>query len=206
LTVPAGFDNSLRPGRILVADPDADTRQLYHVYFESFACDVIEATDGREALAKALTRVPTLIVTELWLPGINGFALCEILRTDSSTRGTPILIATSEARPEMLQQVRDVGADAVLVKPVLPDVLFEQAHRLIEQSRTLRSHLEEVREEVRREAERNEFVREAVRREAERNQSVREASIKQRRPDFRRNTTSPPAPPRSFSALRAVRG
>ena len=141
MTAESGFGDSLRPGRILVADPDAESRQLYHDCFESLGCDVVEATDGRDALMKALIRVPTLILTELWLPHLDGFALCEILRKDSSTRETPILIVTADARPEVLQHGRDAGADVVLVKPVSPEVIFAESHRLIDESRRLRPNM-----------------------------------------------------------------
>jgi DNA-binding response OmpR family regulator len=54
--------------------------------------DVAQAADGRDALTKALVRPPNLLVMELGLPLIDGFAFCEILRWDRITTHTPILI------------------------------------------------------------------------------------------------------------------
>ena len=49
-----------RPARILVVDPDDDTRALYRQAFQLAGCDVVEAADGRDALTKALVRAPAL--------------------------------------------------------------------------------------------------------------------------------------------------
>jgi DNA-binding response OmpR family regulator len=70
--------------RLLIADADTDTRALYHEAFR-VGWDCVEASDGRDALAKALTRTPTLVITELYLPELDGFALCEILRRNSGS-------------------------------------------------------------------------------------------------------------------------
>src|SRR5579871_3030867 len=70
------------PSRVLVAEPDADTRALYRTALSLAGCDVSVALDGREALTTALVQPPTLIVSELRLPLIDGYALCEILRRD----------------------------------------------------------------------------------------------------------------------------
>jgi CheY-like chemotaxis protein len=105
------------PIRVLVVDPDADTRALYREVFHANGWDVVEAADGREALAKALTRPPALVMTEVRLPFLDGYALCDILRRDRATTAVPILVVTAEARSAGVDGARTVGADAVLVKP-----------------------------------------------------------------------------------------
>jgi PleD family two-component response regulator len=86
---------SFAPTVVLIADPDAETRALYREAFICAYCDVVEATDGRDALAKALPRPPSLVITELTLPFVNGYALCNILRHDPLTAAVPILVVTS---------------------------------------------------------------------------------------------------------------
>ena len=88
--------------RILVADADDDTRLLFRKSLKSAGCDVVDAVDGRDALVKALSHQPTLVVTETRLPIFDGFALCEVLRRDSMTRSVPILVVTAEKRPTEL--------------------------------------------------------------------------------------------------------
>src|SRR5690242_14771118 len=88
--------------RVLVADPDEDTRTLYRLALPPAGWEVSEASDGRDALTQALAEPPTFIITELRLPLIDGFALCEILRRDPATHSVPILVVTTETRPAEL--------------------------------------------------------------------------------------------------------
>ena len=126
--------------RVLLAEPDADTRALCETALAHAGCEVIEAVDGRDALTKALIDPPTLIVSELRLPFIDAYALCDILRRDAATQAVPILIVTGETRSTALAHMRQWGADAVLVKPTTPDVIASEAQRLIARGRNLRQH------------------------------------------------------------------
>src|SRR5262245_39760218 len=91
-------DHSTAPDRVLVADPDADARMLYREALHPDGYDVVEAADGRDALITALVRAPALLISELHLPLIDGFALFDILRRDHMTAEVPILVVTAEAR------------------------------------------------------------------------------------------------------------
>src|SRR4030088_887604 len=99
-----GPDRKIKEGRypvaptpsILIVDADADTRRLHREFLDVSKCDVIEVSDGREALLQALIRPPILVITEIRLRFIDGYALCEILRRDRTTADTPILVVTSD--------------------------------------------------------------------------------------------------------------
>jgi CheY-like chemotaxis protein len=99
---------------------------------------VVEASDGRDALAKALTAPPTLVVTEVKLPFVDGYGLCDILRRDHATADVPILVITSEARLAEIDRARRKGADAVLVKPTTPEHMLAETRRLIAHARDRR--------------------------------------------------------------------
>jgi CheY-like chemotaxis protein len=99
-----------------------------------------EAADGREALAKAITQHPNVIVTETRLPGINGYDLCGLLRRDAITREIPIVVVTADAFPDDVQHAHDVGADVVLVKPCLPETLATEVKRIFQMSRNIHAH------------------------------------------------------------------
>lgn len=122
---------SRRAIRVLVADADKDTRSVYRESLKLSGCDVVEAADGRDALVKALSQRPTVVVTETRLPIFDGYALCEVLRRDSMTRGVPIVVVTAETKPTELDRALDAGADAVLIKPVPPDMLLQEIRRLL---------------------------------------------------------------------------
>jgi len=124
---------------VLLVDADADTRRMYAEYLRlSSAWAVDEAADGREALAKAISRVPAVIVTETRLPGLSGFDLCRLLRSDAVTADLSIIVVTGDALEADVARARMAGADAVLVKPCLPDRLCGELKRVAEQRVTSR--------------------------------------------------------------------
>jgi CheY-like chemotaxis protein len=118
--------------RVLVVDGDADNRELYRDSFTLEGWKVTEAWDGREALVHALTSRPSIVVTELRLPLIDGVALCEILRKDRATELVPILMVTSETRAVELARAERAGANAVLIKPSTPEVIVAEMKRLVQ--------------------------------------------------------------------------
>jgi len=117
--------------RILLVDPDDDSRTMYREWFQQSGCEVVEAIDGREALTEALVRPPALVISEIRLPFIDGHALCEILRRDHATARIPILMVTADGRSADLTRTRAAGASAVLVKPATPEQLLAEARRLL---------------------------------------------------------------------------
>src|SRR5437867_2707016 len=96
-------DDTRRTRRILVVEPDDEARALYTQLLQRAGCDVVEASDGRDALVKALAQSPTLVMTETRLPMLDGYALCEVLRADATTRTVPILVITTETRSADLE-------------------------------------------------------------------------------------------------------
>ena len=124
----------------LLIDRDADTRHMY-VEFLRRDYDVEEAEDGREALAKALTYRPDVIVTETRLAGINGFELCKLLRLDSQTCDIPIVVVTADAFEADVRRATNAGADVVLTKPCLPGDLGRELRRVRTDVRRTRDRL-----------------------------------------------------------------
>ena len=125
-----------RPGAamapmILVVDSDDDTRAFYRHSFALLGCHVVEASDGRDALAKAFAQPLALVVTEIALPFVDGFALCRILRRDQATAQTPILVLTAEGRPAHVDRARRAGADTVMVKPADLEQVVAETRRLL---------------------------------------------------------------------------
>jgi signal transduction histidine kinase len=103
-------------GRVVVADDNADMRQyllrLLSEQFEVEACD-----DGQAALAAALVRPPDLVLTDVMMPGLDGFGLLAALRADPRTRGVPVVLLSARAGEEARVEALHAGADDYLVKP-----------------------------------------------------------------------------------------
>ena len=124
--------HAIKPSpRVLVADPDGDSREVYASLLGLQEHDITHATDGREALVRVLEGPFALVITETQLPLIDGYALCEEIRKDAAIRATPIMVVTSDSRPAALKRALIAGADVVLAKPCAGDVLSTQAMRLI---------------------------------------------------------------------------
>jgi len=117
--------------RVLVANADADARLLYRQTLHTAGCDVLEAVDGRDALAKALSRPPSLVVTDARLPFIDGYALCALLRHDATTRVVPIVMVTADTQPREIARARESGANVVLAKPAPAEVVLNEVRRLL---------------------------------------------------------------------------
>lgn len=105
----------------------AKSRILTHAGFK-----VIEASSGGEALAKARSEQPNLILLDVKLPDINGIEVCRQLKEDAATR-TILVLQTSASFVGTADKIRalDVGADNYLVEPIEPDELVANAKALL---------------------------------------------------------------------------
>jgi DNA-binding response OmpR family regulator len=123
---------------LLVVEDDESSRLMYSEYLQSAGYWVLDAADGARALQLARDFRPNLVVTDLAMPGIDGWQLARALKT---TAGTPPVIAVSGAAADDDTTVRvsEAGIDLLLVKPCLPDRLLAEVNRLLEKSREIRT-------------------------------------------------------------------
>ena len=99
---------------ILIAEDDADIRDLLRLYLESEGFSVIEACDGEEAMRKANSAAPDLAILDVMLPGQSGFVLCQKIR---ETHTYPIIMLTAkDAETDKITGLT-LGADDYIVKP-----------------------------------------------------------------------------------------
>jgi len=115
---------------VLLVDRDDDTREMYAEYLTNAAIRIQEAADGHDALLHARAHPPDFIVTETRLPGIDGYELCALLRSDPKTRAIPIVVVTGDGYQSDISRAQAAGADTVLIKPCLPEVLLAEMRRL----------------------------------------------------------------------------
>lgn len=108
----------MHPKKILLADANADCRELVCLYLERLNYPApMQANDGEEALSKALTENPDLIIMEVSLPKKGGFQVVTHLRANPLTRNTVILAATAMALPDDRERCLAGGFDGYLAKP-----------------------------------------------------------------------------------------
>jgi PAS domain S-box-containing protein len=102
--------------RVLVAEDNADLRQyLSGLLAPSY--DVSVAADGKEALKQARRQRPHLVLADVMMPGLDGFALLRALRADPATAGIPVIFLSARAGEASAIEGLDAGADDYLVKP-----------------------------------------------------------------------------------------
>ena len=102
--------------RILVADDNADMRD-YLTRLLSERWSVETASDGLTALAAIHARRPTLVLTDVMMPGLDGFELLREIRRDPGTRNIPVIMLSARAGEESRIEGFEAGADDYLVKP-----------------------------------------------------------------------------------------
>lgn len=101
--------------KLLVVDDDARIRELLRVLLESWGYLVVEAGDGEYALEVFSRESPDLMITDVNMPGMDGYILCRKVRAQS---GVPIIVMTAFAYSgEDKAEAFRIGVDAFLVKP-----------------------------------------------------------------------------------------
>lgn len=118
---------------VLLAEDHEDTRMFYAELFRASSFDVIETGRGDHALELARANMPSLIVTDLSLPGITGLELAQALKGDETTRGIPILCLSGYSDSDTSEAAAASGIDRLVAKPCMPDDLLAHALALINQ-------------------------------------------------------------------------
>jgi len=116
----------------LLVEDDDQRRATYTSYLSAQNVQVTSCADGRQALAVALTQSHDLIVTAAKLNGIDGYQLCQLLRRDSATERTPILVVTADDSELTLKHAVRAGANAIVATPCQPEALLAAMRQLAE--------------------------------------------------------------------------
>lgn len=117
--------------RILVADDDLEILSLVSRHLGALASEVLEASDGEEALRVARSEKPDLVVLDVMMPGMSGWEVCRAIREDESlgTTGVIMLTGIGERLNEMTSPL--YGADAFLDKPFELDELEAKVREVL---------------------------------------------------------------------------
>jgi CheY-like chemotaxis protein len=119
---------------ILLVDDYRDALDVWEIYLSAFGYTVLTAASGPDALALVADAHPSLVVTDLELPGMSGFEIARRLRANPATEGIPLIAATGYSHMADSQRARESGFDRVIVKPCAPDALLAEIRRLLKES------------------------------------------------------------------------
>ncbi len=117
---------------ILLVDDFADAREMYRDYLAFSGFRVETACDGREALEKARTLSPDLILMDLSLPVVDGWEATRILKANPATRHLLVVALSAHAMNADGDRARAAGCDGFIPKPCLPSDLVTQIGAYLE--------------------------------------------------------------------------
>ncbi|HVU33387.1 MAG TPA: ATP-binding protein [Opitutaceae bacterium] len=151
LELPPGERPSRHRGaRLLLADDNRDMREYVHRLLADRGFLVTSVADGDEAVAAALKEPPALVVSDVMMPGRDGFGVLHALRAEVSTRTVPVILLSARAGEEARIGGIEAGADDYLVKPFSARELLARVETHLELSRLRKESAAAIEQERRR--------------------------------------------------------
>ncbi|MCG6869870.1 MAG: response regulator [Gammaproteobacteria bacterium] len=123
-------DEDLNGARVLVADDNEINRRLLEVYISRNNGRVIQAVDGRDAVERAMTENPDVVIMDVHMPNLDGISAMRVIK--ESFPDMPAIALTADAVPDRMQQCLSSGFDRCLTKPVPEQELIASTLRLLE--------------------------------------------------------------------------
>lgn len=146
--VPSAPSAPLNRRTILLIEDDNDVREFLLSELES-CFDLKVASDGKAGIAMAKELDVDLIVSDVMMPGMNGFELTKRLKNSFETSHIPIILLTALSTDENVLEGTESGADAYITKPFSPQLLMARILQLLNQREILRQKFGKVPQEIR---------------------------------------------------------
>jgi two-component system phosphate regulon response regulator PhoB len=118
-----------RPQRVLVVDDSDDVREMLRLVLTRRGFAVVEASDGAEAVVKAVERCPDLVLLDVRMPIMDGLEALRQLRAEARTAHVPIIMVS--AQPDQAERARALGSNGFVAKPAPPDALLKQIRAVL---------------------------------------------------------------------------
>ena len=116
---------------LLVDDEDAILRLLELTMSNDSRYSLLLAKDGETAVELARREKPTVIFLDVLMPGIDGFQVCQTLKSDPETKSLKVIILTALAQDFDRRKAEEVGADGFFTKPFSPAALLEKLDEVL---------------------------------------------------------------------------
>jgi two-component system cell cycle response regulator DivK len=118
-------------GKILVIEDNEQNLYLIRYILEDCGYEVFAAVDGKEGIALAASLLPDLILLDIQLPGMDGYAVARNLRENPYLADTPIVAVTSYAMPGDREKAMEAGCSGYIEKPIDPDTFDKQVEQYL---------------------------------------------------------------------------
>ncbi|MDX5298988.1 MAG: response regulator [Gammaproteobacteria bacterium] len=116
---------------ILIVDDSASLRQVVAIALKQEGYDVIEASDGQDALGKLTGQKIHLIISDVNMPRMDGITMVKEIKKNPTYKFTPIIMLTTESGDDKKMAGKEAGVKAWVVKPFQPPVLLNAVQKLI---------------------------------------------------------------------------
>lgn len=115
---------------LLIVDDEDGVRSLVRMTLESENYQIIEATEGAQALDLARRHRPGLVLLDVMLPDASGIDICRALKAGPETASTMVVMLTAKAQSADLEEAEAAGADGYFTKPFSPVALMQRVERI----------------------------------------------------------------------------
>jgi DNA-binding NarL/FixJ family response regulator len=126
--------------QLLLIDDDPNLILLVKDYLEFRGYEVVTAENGREALEVLEIKIPDMIICDVMMPEMDGYALVEHVRQDPRTSWVPVLFLSAKGQSQDRVKGLNTGADVYMVKPFEPEELVAQVESSLKQATRLIHH------------------------------------------------------------------
>lgn len=116
---------------ILIVDDSASIRQVVGIALKGAGYEVLEGCNGKDALSKMAGQKIHLIISDVNMPVMDGISFLKEVKANARYKFTPVIMLTTEAGRESMEEGRAAGAKAWLVKPFQPPKMLEAVEKLI---------------------------------------------------------------------------
>lgn len=120
--------------RILLIEDNEQNRYLVTFLLQARGWEVVHAADGRAGLALAGEIAPALILLDIQLPGMDGYAVARALRANPKLAGIPVVAVTSYAMSGDRERCIEAGCTGYLEKPIDPQTFVAEVEAMLEAS------------------------------------------------------------------------
>lgn len=134
----------MEKSRILIADDNPTNVELLEIYLSDIPCELAVAVDGQDTLDKVAAFQPDLILLDIMMPKLNGFEVCQKLKSDTETSGIMILMVTALNELGDIERAVQAGCDDFLSKPVNKIELLKRVDNML-RLRNVTDELERLR-------------------------------------------------------------
>lgn len=117
--------------KVLVVDDSVSVRKALERILSTRQIEVVATGSGEEALQKLPGSNPALVIADVVMPGMDGFALCAKIKADARFGGVPVLLISGIVNPDVVRQAAEAGAADIVKKPFTPEDLFPKIERAV---------------------------------------------------------------------------